>query len=195
MDDSNLTFPKLILASSSPRRQSLLKEYGFSFEVQPPDDGAENGHCSGESPAQMVARLARQKAANVAARVDQGVVLAADTVASCVGQILGKPKDRDHAKQMLQLMSGRIHQVLTGVCLWSRPENKIVVHVECTDLKMDKLETERLEDYLDTDQWIGKAGAFGFQDGLDWVQIKKGESTNVVGLPIPVLKSLLEQFR
>jgi septum formation protein len=190
----NQNYPKIILASQSQRRKQLLAEADLEFEVIPPDDAAESGFCSGESPSEMVVRLARQKAENVAAKIDKGIVLAADTVAECVGQVLGKPKDVDQARQMLQLMRGREHRVLTGVCFWQRPENRIASDVGVTQLTMDPLTDDEIEDYLDTDQWIGKAGAFGYQDGLDWVHIKDGEASNVVGLPMAIVRRLLEEL-
>lgn len=139
-------------------------------------------------------RLAEQKAEDVAVRTESGLVLAADTVAYCLGQVLGKPHDREHAKSMLQHMSDRVHQVYTGVCLWHRPTNLIVREFAKTDLKMTPLSEAQLEAYLDTNAWEGKAGAFGFQDGLDWVHIVEGEETNVVGLPMPLLKQMLQQL-
>lgn len=186
--------PRLILASGSPRRQELLREYGYPFEVFVPDDNAECGICSRETPPELVARLAFQKANNVAVRIPTGLVLAADTVAECRGLVLGKPHDRQHAKEMLLRMQGTVHHVYSGVCLWSRPENKIVVRVDRTKLRMDSLSDAQIEAYLDTDQWIGKAGAFGFQDGLDWVHIIEGSESNVVGLPMELLGSMLSEL-
>jgi septum formation protein len=152
---------KLILASRSPRRRQLLAEAGYRFEVVPPDETAECGLCSGESPAEMVARLARQKAADVAGRTREGLVLGCDTVAECDGQILGKPADEEHARQMLQTLSGRLHRVLSGVCLWKVPGNRPQVRVAVTTLRMDPLTPQQLDDYLASGQWEGKAGAFG----------------------------------
>jgi septum formation protein len=182
----------LILASGSPRRAELLREFGYEFQVLVPSPEAECGLCSQESPPELVQRLARQKAADVAPQVEYGVVVAADTVAHCRGQILGKPQNRDHARQMLQRMSGRIHQVYTGVVVWQRPQDWVLHAVEKTDLRMDSLSEADLERYLATDAWEGKAGAFGYQDGLDWVHIVSGEATNVVGLPMPRLAALLQ---
>lgn len=185
----------LILASGSPRRAALMGEYGYNFEVRVPSPEAECGLCSQESPPDLVLRLAKQKAADVAVGVERGVVVAADTVAHCHGHILGKPHDRQHARQMLQLMSGRLHQVYTGLVVWQRPQNRILHAVEKTDLRMDRLGEEDLERYLDSEAWEGKAGAFGYQDGLDWVHIVDGEETNVVGLPMPRLANLLDCLR
>src|SRR5262245_10800925 len=94
----------LILASSSPRRRELLAQAGYDFAVVPPHESAECGVCSRETPPDLVARLAFQKAEDVAQRSSRGIVIGCDTVAECCGQILGKPKDREHARQMLELL-------------------------------------------------------------------------------------------
>jgi septum formation protein len=95
---------------------------------------------------------------------------------------------------MLQLLSGRTHQVYSGLCLWQRPGDQRLVDVDRTDLVMDSLTAEQLEDYLDTEAWVGKAGAFGYQDGLDWVHVRQGSETNVVGLPMELLERMLQQL-
>ncbi len=186
--------PRLILASSSPRRRQLLAEGGYQFEVIPPHESAECGVCSRETPPELVARLAWQKAGDVAHAIDQGIVIGCDTVAECCGQILGKPKNRDHAEQMLRLMRGREHHVYSGLCLWPRPGEEPHVKVAVTRLVMDEITDADLAAYLDTDAWEGKAGAFGYQDGLDWVHIVEGSESNVVGLPMELLAEMLTQL-
>lgn len=183
--------PPLILASQSPRRATLLKEAGFSFDVIEPSATAECGICSRETAPEMVARLALQKAQDVARRVEFGLVIGCDTVAECMGQILGKPHNREHADEMLRLMRGRVHHVYSGLCIWQRPSDKKLIEVDATRLKMCDFSDETLESHLDSDRWIGKAGAFGFQDGLDWVQIEEGSESNVVGLPMELLQRML----
>ena len=118
--------------------------------------------------------------------------MAADTVGVCKAEVLGKPVDADHARRMLQLMSGTVHDVMTGVCLWHLPSNQFLTFLEKTTVEMDVLSEEMIDEYLDTDLWIGKAGAFGFQDGLDWVRIVEGLPSTVVGLPIERLTTWLE---
>lgn len=187
--------PPLILASQSPRRRELLAEAGYEFVVVPPHEMAECGVCSRETPAEMVARLAWQKAADVAQRLPSGLVLGCDTVAECRGQILGKPVDEAHARQMLQLLRGRDHSVYSGVCLWRRPGDQTLVRVAVTHLIMDDLPDFQIDDYLKSGAWEGKAGAFGYQDRLGWIRIESGSESNVVGLPLELLAEMLADFQ
>jgi septum formation protein len=143
----------------------------------------------------MVARLAYQKAANVIEKIDAGIVLAADTVAECVGIVLGKPESREHAREMLRRLRGREHSVYSGVCLWDKETACRSVSVDASRLWMDPITDSEIEAYLDTEQWVGKAGAFGFQDGPPWVHLKQGSATNVVGLPMELLERMLSSFR
>lgn len=177
----------------------LLQQHGFQFEVVPPDESVEQavmdrGLCSNCSPEELVLESAFVKARAIANTINNGLVLAADTVAECDGQILGKPTDRDHAERMLRLMSGKQHRVLTGVCLWHQPSNQNLAKIEHTVLKMDPLSEAQLTEMLDSDGWVGKAGGFGFQDGLDWLHITTGLETNVVGLPVERLPSWIKEL-
>ncbi len=186
--------PNLILASSSPRRRELLDTSGYAFQVIEPDPNAECGICSRETPPELVARLAYQKAANVIEKIDDGVVLGCDTVAECMGQILGKPHNRQHAQEMLERLRGRPHSVYSGLCLWDKVSARRIVQVEVSRLTMDPISDLELQDYLESDLWIGKAGAFGFQDGPPWIHLTEGSPTNVVGLPMELLSKLLPEF-
>ena len=190
--DAITTSKPLILASTSPRRNHLLTEFGYQFETDPPSDGAECGICSGETPPELVVRLARQKAVDVAVRYDFAIILGCDTVAECYGQVLGKPRDREDARRMLKLLRGKEHRVHSGVCLWVRPEDEVLLQVDMTTLFMDEVSDQQLENYLDTNKWEGKAGAFGYQDGWDWLHVTKGSETNVVGLPMELLGNMLD---
>jgi septum formation protein len=185
---------KLILASSSPRRRQLLREAGYEFEVIVPSETAECGVCSGESPPEMVGRLAYQKAADVAPRVGSGLVIGCDTVAECAGRILGKPADEDRAREMLELLSGRKHRVYSGLCLWRVPDGEPLVEVDRTTLSMRVLSPREIDDYLTSGLWVGKAGAFGLQDRLGWLEIVEGSESNVVGLPLERLADMLGRY-
>ena len=144
----------LILASQSPRRRQLLTDAGYDFKVVAPSDAVERGICSSCSPEDTVLEGAFLKARAIAKGISEGLVLAADTVAECRGEVLGKPVDREHAERMLRLMSGKTHRVLTGVCLWDRPSNRRVCFLEQTVLKMDELSNQQLDEILDSDSWV-----------------------------------------
>jgi septum formation protein len=185
-------FPQIILASASPRRRELLAEAGYDYVVTPPRDTAESGLVGGETPAELVMRLAHQKSADVAGRCREGLVLGCDTVVECCGQILGKPDDARHAREMLCLLRGHEHHVYSGLCLWHVPTGRQWVRVAVTRLVMMPISDEQVEQYLASGDWQGKAGAFGYQDGHDWLQILEGSESNVVGLPLELLADMLE---
>lgn len=198
--------PRLILASRSPRRRQLLAEAGYAFDVMPPADENEPGACSGESPERYAARLAEAKAADTAAQlaavprdaseviVACDVILACDTVAECQGQILGKPADEHHARRMLQLLSGREHRVISGLCLCPLATGRPRTAVDITRLRMDRLSEAQIEEYLASGLWEGKAGAFGYQDRHGWLHVVSGSESNVVGLPLELLARMLGEL-
>jgi septum formation protein len=199
--------PPLILASRSPRRRELLREAGYRFEVIFPDESAECGIGGEENPEELVSRLAFQKAADVEKRIHEGhheyeeseeterIILGCDTVVECGGKIIGKPRDREDAQRILHALSGREHRVLSGICLLGRRQEKPLVRVAVTRLRMDALRKQAIDDYLAGGQWEGKAGAFGYQDRLDWVHILEGSASNVVGLPLELLAEMLQEFQ
>ncbi len=191
----NQPLPKLMLASRSPRRRQLLAEAGYPFEVCPPSEAAEGGLCDQESPLELVSRLAYQKAAEVVRRISTGLVLGCDTVAECDGRILGKPEGEDHARTMLKLLSGREHRVLSGLCLWEAPAGPPQIRAAVTHLRMEPLSDHKLNEYLASGLWEGKAGAFGYQDGIDWVHVIAGSESNVVGLPMELLAEMIDEWR
>jgi len=210
--------PRLILASGSPRRRQLLEQAGYDFTVIVPPHDVECGICSERGPAGLVADLAYRKAAAVR-RVWMGqistetdptaekapVLVAADTVAECAGSVLGKPRDEAHARAILRQLCGRTHRVLTGLCVWplsypgslatDEDEKMPIIRVATTQLVMDNLSNEAVEDYLATGGWQGKAGAFGYQDQLGWVHVESGSETNVVGLPMELLAQMLAEVK
>ncbi len=174
----------------------LLEQAGYEFEVVVPHPNAECGICSRETPGELVARLACQKAADVADQLQSrepsdARIVACDTVAECLGQVLGKPADREHAGRMLRLLSGREHHVYSGVCLRPLDRGPSLVRVARTTLRMDPLEPAKIDEYLASDQWQGKAGAFGYQDRVGWLHIIEGSESNVIGMPMELLAEML----
>jgi len=182
----------LILASASPRRKQLLAEAGFVFEVMPPDDHAENARLPDELPIEYVRRLAFQKAKNVADKIDRGIILGGDTIVLCGENILEKPVDRNDARRMIQSLCGEVHQVLSGLCLIQKTGNETTAHqaTATTRLLMQPISDDELAMYLDAGDWQGKAGAFGYQDGNDWIAILEGSESNVVGLPMELFRTM-----
>jgi len=173
----------IILASASPRRQELLALLGIRFEMIP--SRADENFFAGESPEEHVLRLARAKAEDVAAQNPGRWVLAADTVVEIEGKILGKPKDRLEAEEMLRLLSQREHRVLTGYCILNassppRKEGRVTTWV-----KFKILSAEEIQWYVDTGEPFDKAGGYAVQGRAAFmVQEVRGSYTNVVGLPL-----------
>lgn len=188
---------KLVLASRSPRRRQLLAEAGFTYDVLVPASADECGSCSRESPAELVLRLALQKAKDVARQLvaanRSGTIVACDTIAEIDGQVLGKPENIDHARRMLTMIRGREHRVLSGLCLWQVPDGAPRTQLDVTRLVMDPISDAQLDEYLETYAWEGKSGAFGYQDGWDWLHIVHGSESNVVGLPMELLMRMLRE--
>jgi septum formation protein len=182
----------LVLASASPRRAELLTSAGFAFTVQPAEVD-ETPHV-GEAPAEYVGRVARAKAHAVAAgrSEPETLVLGADTTVVVSGEILGKPADRGDAARMLQLLSGVVHDVLTGVVLISNggEDREVVV----SRVRLLPLTTAEIDWYLDSGEPMGKAGAYGIQGRaarfIDWLE---GSWSNVVGLPLATVYQMLKR--
>lgn len=178
--------PPFILASSSPRRRDLLASAGLAFETDPGDVPEEP--TPGEAPAAYVRRLARDKAREVARRRrsagDSRPVLAADTVVVLDGEPLGKPADRAEARRMLERLSGRAHHVITGFCIVDATGGE--QHEEVTtEVHFKQLRAGEIEAYLDTNEWVDKAGSYGVQGkAAHMVRTVLGSYTNVVGLPL-----------
>lgn len=180
---------ELILASQSPRRRELLAQMGLRFTVHAAD--IDETMDPGLPAGQEVARVSRAKALAVA-RGPEDVVIAADTVVVCQGKILGKPHTPERAVEMLKLLSGRDHQVLTG-CTVLRGET-VLSHLETTHLYFRPLSGEEIAAYVATGEPLDKAGAYGIQ-GLGGLFVRRleGDYYNVMGLPLCALTGLLRQ--
>jgi septum formation protein len=191
--------PKLILASASPRRQELLAQAGYRFEVQP--SSVPESRRPGEDAIRFATRLAREKAEEVFARrqaagmAETATVLGADTVVVCDGEVLGKPSDAADAERMLLLLSGRTHQVVTGVAVvWgSSSPPAVEIAAELTQVTMQTLSPEEVSRYVASGEPMDKAGAYAIQGYAGrWIPRISGCYFNVVGLPLALVASLLE---
>ena len=177
-----------ILASASPRRKELLRELIDDFTVLPA--AGEEKAQDGLPPERLVQELARAKAQEVAALpiARDKAVLGADTVVAFDGNILGKPKDEREAKAMLSALSGKTHDVYTGVCI-VLPNGSVTTDVDRTQVEFFPLSAGFIDEYVATGSPMDKAGAYGIQDG-GLVKEIRGSYTNVVGLPVELLKRL-----
>jgi septum formation protein len=185
---------KLILASSSPRRAEILREAAIPFTVL--SSAVDETPFPGESPQDHVLRLASAKAELAAARaVGPAIVIAADTVVTLGGRILGKPRSSDDARHMLEMLSGRTHSVVTGVALIRLPDAEQRTFVESTLVHFDKLSEEELNRYLATDEPYDKAGAYAIQGRAGrFIPRIEGCYFNVVGLPLARLQHSLNEL-
>jgi septum formation protein len=183
---------KLVLASASPRRRELLAQAGFAFDVFTAD--IPEVRKPGEDPIRFVTRLAREKAEAVSARYQipaETIVLGADTIVLVDDEVLGKPQDAFDAMRMLRLLSGRTHQVITGVCLVKGRERQKAAEV--TFVRFATLSDEEMEDYIATGEPMDKAGAYAIQGRASrWVPRIHGCYFNVVGLPLALVSSMIE---
>lgn len=177
----------LVLASRSPRRQDILRSAGVPFLVRPAE--IDETPLPGEEPRAHVLRLAAAKAAAIEAGPDE-VVLGADTVVVVDGEILGKPAGAADAARMLEALSGRVHTVLTGVCL--RRGQEEISSVEATAVRFTPLSRQEIDDYVASGEPMDKAGAYAIQ-GLasKFIDRIEGCYFNVVGLPISLVYRLL----
>lgn len=182
---------KLILASASPRRQALLEMLQLEFSVLPAQ--GEEDPCRGMSPAQTVSYLSHAKAKEVSKLCHTSdVIIGADTVVSMDEEILGKPRDENHALEMLQKLSGRTHIVYTGVTVLQG--DTVRTAVEITEVDFRPLQQKEMLAYIRTGEPMDKAGAYGIQGlGSAFVSGIRGDYFNVVGLPLFRLQQMLAE--
>ncbi|HEV8524497.1 MAG TPA: Maf family protein [Terriglobales bacterium] len=183
---------KLILASASPRRAELLRNAGIEFEVVPAQ--VRESRQPGESPEELVRRLAQEKAQSVAMRELSRLVLGADTEVVIEGEVLGKPGDAEDAARMLRRLSGRSHLVTTGVCLLG--PGVADTRTETTLVSFDQLSEDEIRDYIASGEPMDKAGAYAIQGiASRWITRLEGCYFNVVGLPVPLVYRMLQEHR
>ena len=211
--------PRLILASTSPRRRALLAAAGVEFELG--ESGLEEERRAGEPAAEFALRMAEEKALAVSRRTDGVLVLGADTIVVVDEMILGKPVDAEDAARMLRLLSGRVHRVITGVCVVEaaagrqlpaasknyalhpaelrpgfeilRTENReLRTGSETTLVTMNQLSDEEIREYVASGEPMDKAGAYAIQGRASrWIPRIEGDYSNVVGLPVALVHAML----
>ena len=181
----------LILASGSPRRRELLTQMGYSFEIQVPDvDENVDGHAR-----DVVAILSRRKAEAVAATRAEGVVIASDTLVSLDGAALGKPRDAADAHRMLAALSGRTHEVFTGVTIIDAASGRSETRAVRTGVRFRELSKSEIDQYIATGEPMDKAGAYAIQGGAHgFVEGFDGSYENVIGFPVDDIREMLKDF-
>ncbi len=186
---------RLILASKSPRRASLMREYGYDVRIVESPNEEPDASAIGKSPGETAEAISLFKAERVATLVGNGVILAGDTVVARDGLFFGKPVDRADAHRILSSISGTTHEVITGVTLLDVTTNRRTIRHDVTAVTMRPLRGRELETYLDTGAWRGKAGAYGIQDKADaFIERYEGSFTNVVGFPMELIVDMLTEW-
>jgi septum formation protein len=185
--------PPLVLASASPRRSDLLRRAGIRFEVRPA--GIPELEQPGEAPVAFAQRLARGKALAVAEQIGASpprLVLGADTIVVLDGEVLGKPRDSDHALELLERLAGREHSVVTAVALVASDTLRIRQAAVTSRVEMRAVERDELIAYVATGEPLDKAGGYAVQGGArSFVTRIHGSETNVIGLPLDETVELL----
>jgi len=190
-----IKLPKLILASSSPRRAEILTAVGWEYEKQIAD--IDETELPAEKPAEYVRRLAREKAEAVAGKYTDALVLGADTIVVIENKIVGKPKDLTDARRMLKMLSGNWHEVLTGVALVKTAEgdSETKVDLQRTRVKFVVLSDEEIEFLIERGEPLDKAGAYAVQaQAALFIEQIEGDYWNVVGLPVNLIYALSKTF-
>jgi len=187
------TNQQIYLASKSPRRRKLLKQLGIkfkSFSVNTIEDVLD-----GEHPVNCVRRLALEKMDTAKRKVQNSIVITADTIVVLDRNVIGKPKNKKDAFRILSLLSGKVHTVYTGFCVLNQNSNKIITDFEKTKVEFRKLTKDEIFDYVEGGSPMDKAGAYGIQDDFGAVFVKKinGCYYNVVGLPLTKLYNTLRK--
>ncbi len=182
-----------ILGSGSPRRKDLLGEAGYRFTIEP--STAEELHDSALDVRELTKLNAKLKAEEVATRFPDSIVLGADTLVTIDGRALGKPNTREEAMKMIRCLNGRTHQVMTGVCLMRKTPSTLIQHCEVTNVSFKSLSDEELSNYHDLINPMDKAGAYAAQEhGEVIIEQTDGSWTNVVGLPMEAVKTMLDKL-
>jgi septum formation protein len=182
----------IVLASTSPRRRELLELLGLSFHIIPPT--CEERLSPNLSPSEQAQQLAQDKAQSVAHQRSQDIVIGSDTVIEIEGKLLGKPENIQEAKTMLRSLRGKYHQVHTGVAIIHQANKVSINFVETAQVWIASFDEHTLKTYLDTEESMGKAGAYSIQgEGAQFIEKIEGDYPTIVGLPLWRTAKILEE--
>lgn len=183
----------IYLASKSPRRRKLLKQLGIKFKAFSVNSSED--FLDGEHPVECVKRLALEKMGIAKQRVEDSIIITADTIVVLQGIVIGKPTSKTIAVKILSLLSGKVHTVYTGFCVLNQKTNKQLLDYEKTEVEFRVLNKDEIIDYVEGGSPMDKAGAYGIQDDFGAVFVKRinGCYYNVVGLPLTKLYNALRK--
>jgi septum formation protein len=182
----------IVLASASPRRKKLLAEAGYKFTVSVPKINESAFPAEGVNPCEYAKRLALAKAKNVAAGFPDCLVIGADTVVDFDGEIIGKPADSKEAEQITRKLFSAPHKVITAVAIVRMSDGTEIVESDTTTVYPKKLTDDQIAEHIKGESWRDKAGAYAIQErGDEFIERIEGSLTNVMGLPMELLQSVL----
>ena len=181
----------IILASASPRRKQLFAEAGYKFTVVVSQINESNFSTENIASVEYAKQLAFAKANDVAQNQPDSIVIGADTVVDFEGQIIGKPRDAKHAKEITRMLFSRPHKVITGIAIICKSRNLKIVEAETTVVYPKKLTDAQIAEHIKSGIWCDKAGAYSISDNDPFVDHIEGSMTNVMGMPMELLKRLL----
>ena len=183
---------QFILASASPRRRDLLRKAGYCFEIVPSGVDESKYNVNGICSKEHTKILALAKAKDIAAKFPNAIVMGSDTVVDLDGEIIGKPDDVDHAEEIIRKLFSKPHKVITGLAMVSIEKTIEIVEADTTVVYPRRLTEAQIADHIINGQWQGKAGAYGIQEtGDEFVERIDGSFTNVMGLPMELVKVVL----
>lgn len=182
----------IYLASKSPRRQTLLKQLGVKFELLVPKISEKIAE---KDPKRLAMKLAQHKVKSVESKINNGIIIGVDTIVVIHNRILGKPKNKNDARKMIQLLNGKEHKVISGLYILSKPANTSLTTYELTKVKFRRLSQNEIEEYIASREPYDKAGGYAIQGkAIAFVESINGCLSNVVGLPIRKLLLCLKKL-
>ncbi len=183
----------IILASASPRRKELMQKWGYDFTVVPAQIDEASYGCENIEPAEYAKKLAEAKAMDVASKFPQNLTIGADTIVDLEGEIIGKPENSKHAREITTKLFSCPHKVITALAIIRLCDSTKIIQSDTTVVYPRKMSLQQIESHIQSGNWQGKAGAYGIQEtGDEFVEKIEGSFTNVMGMPMEMLERLLK---